>query len=170
MEVASTTDSPSERPSWDLVNCLIVWIISLLATCTRLNVGVLIWNPFTKQIVSVGYNGAPRGQPHCLDVGCEMEENHCVRALHGDTNALYWAGTNSRGCYMYLNYDPCRRCCNHIIQGGITRVVYTTPYKRNDGRNLQVLREAGIEVEEFGLDRLWHQFLTLGWRLYIMRG
>lgn len=139
----------TERPSWDLVNCMIVWVISLLATCNRLMVGVLLWNPETKQIVSVGYNGAPAGQPHCLDAGCEMEDGHCVRSLHGDTNALYWAGTESRGCWMYLNYPPCRRCANHIIQGGITRVVYTVPYRTTEG--IDKLREAGITVDRISV-------------------
>lgn len=163
METSSspTAMPSSERPSWDLINCMIVWVISLLATCLRLQVGALLWNPVTKQILSIGYNGAPRGRPHCLDEGCELEEGHCVRCLHADTNVLYWAGTASRGCWMYLNYNPCRRCANHIIQGGIERVIYTDIYGKRHGETNEILLTAGIEVACMGKLELIKGFLTV---------
>src|SRR5690242_20298129 len=99
------------RPSWYVINCWIVWIISCLATCTRLKVGALLWNPITKQIVAIGYNGAPKGRPHCIDIGCQMEDNHCVNCLHGEANVFYWASLLSQGCILFLNFSPCRRCC-----------------------------------------------------------
>ena len=157
----SASPSTAERPTWDLINCMIVWVISLLATCLRLSVGVLLWDPRTKQIVSVGYNGAPKGMPHCLDSGCEMEGGHCVRCLHGDTNALYWAGTRSQGCWMYLNYSPCRRCVNHIIQGGITRVIFTEFYGSYAEETNEILRMAGIDVSYFPRVKVYEGFLTL---------
>lgn len=151
----------TERPTWILINCMIVWVVSTLATCLRLQVGALIWNPFTKQIVSIAYNGAPKGRSHCLDVGCEMEDGHCVRCLHGDTNALYWAGIASQNCWMFLNYSPCRRCVNHIIQGGIRHVVYTKPYGSTYAETNQILRDAGIQVTWFNHELVWEAFVKL---------
>lgn len=156
----------NDRPTWDQINCMIVWVISSLATCIRLMVGVLIWNPATKQIISVGYNGAPKGMPHCLDVGCEIEGGHCVRCLHGDTNALYWAGTASTGCWMYLNYNPCRRCVNHIIQAGITRVIFTEYYGSNASETLALLEAHGVETKHYPRTKVYEGFLTVLHRLF----
>lgn len=150
----------SERLSWDIINCAIVWIISLLATCLRLRVGALIWHPETKQIVAVGYNGAPSGQPHCIDTGCEMEDKHCVACLHGEDNVFYWAGTRSYGCYLYLNYSPCRRCVNKIIQGKIKRVVFTKYYGNSYYENHDRLRQAGITVTHIDHKRVLKKVLT----------
>ena len=148
---------PRNRPDWTFINLCIVWIISLLSTCTRLHVGGLLWNPKTKQIVAIGYNGSPRGAPHCLDAGCEMEDGHCVRCLHCEQNLLYWAGLASQGCWMYLNYSPCRRCCNLIAQGGIKKVTYTIPYG-NTGPVHEYLLSSGIQVECYNI-RMLSQYL-----------
>jgi dCMP deaminase len=133
------------RPTWDVICTLIAWIISLLATCTRLKVGAVLWNPQTKQIVAIAYNGAPRGQPHCLDKGCEIEDNHCVACLHAEDNIFYWAGTNSEGCHLYLTHTPCRRCVNKILQGKVKKVVRSKVYGNED--HLEILRQAGILVD-----------------------
>lgn len=135
------------RPSWDIILSMIVLVISCLATCMRLQVGALLWNPKTKKIVAIAYNGAPRGMPSCDEVGCLIVDGHCVRSLHADTNVLYWAGEASEGCDMFLTHNPCRRCCNHIIQGKIRRVVYMTPYGDP--------RESALPLDEAGIPQVW---------------
>ena len=38
------------------------------STCLRRQVGAVIVKD--KRILATGYNGAPPGMPHCLDIGC----------------------------------------------------------------------------------------------------
>src|SRR5215831_10652027 len=62
-----------------------VW--SRRSTCMRRNVGAVI--AVNDRIVSVGYNGAPPGEPHCdgktcIPPGCIG----CARAVHAEINAI----------------------------------------------------------------------------------
>jgi dCMP deaminase len=61
------------------------------STCLRASVGAVIVRD--RSILATGYNGAPAGMPHCLDVGCliyesrtpsgDIEQN-CFRTIHAE--------------------------------------------------------------------------------------
>ncbi|MBU4301654.1 MAG: cytidine deaminase, partial [Actinobacteria bacterium] len=55
------------RPSWDKYFLEIAAVVAGRSTCLRRQVGALIVKD--KRILTTGYNGAPRGLAHCLDVG-----------------------------------------------------------------------------------------------------
>ncbi|MGB5617311.1 MAG: cytidine deaminase, partial [Desulfobacterales bacterium] len=46
-------------------------LVAQRSTCTRRAVGAIIVKD--KRILSTGYNGAPSGIRHCLEVGCLRE-------------------------------------------------------------------------------------------------
>jgi dCMP deaminase len=79
-------------------------------------------------IIATGYNGAPKGIPHCDDIGCELDlTGRCVRAIHAEINAVIQCavyGISSRGAIMYVTLAPCRACANAIIQAGIKEIRY----------------------------------------------
>jgi len=103
--------------------------VSRAATCRRASVGAVLVKDGC--IVSTGYNGAPKGEPHCTDVGCEMEHDHCIRCVHAEANALIQAGTigvSTEGVTLYTTTHPCRNCMGLIINAGIEDIVYLTPY------------------------------------------
>ena len=75
------------RQSWDDYFLEVARVVSTRATCPRASVGAVIVSP-DHVILSTGYNGSARGEPHCIDVGCEMVDNHCARAVHAETNAV----------------------------------------------------------------------------------
>lgn len=58
------------RPDWDTVhqNEAILW--ATRGTCKRLQVGGVFVRD--QRTLVTCYNGAPSGQPHCLDVGCDL--------------------------------------------------------------------------------------------------
>lgn len=115
------------RPDYDSWFMTIAQTISSRATCRRRQVGALI--VVEQHIVSTGYNGAPRGLEHCLDVGCEMDGGHCVRCVHAEMNAIIDAGrSRANGGTLYTTSSPCRACMNAIINVGIGRVVYAERY------------------------------------------
>ena len=105
-------------------------IMSRRATCPRLQTGAVIVS-FDLRILSTGYNGAPENSPHCLENGCLMEDNHCVRSVHAELNALLYAarrGISVEGSTMYILHAPCVRCAICIAQAGIWEVYYKYDY------------------------------------------
>lgn len=114
------------------------------ATCPRASVGAVLVSfreghngkPIAR-VLGLGYNGSPRGLPHCLDVGCGMVEGHCERAEHAERNAIYNAaasGVGVEGAVLYVTHRPCWPCFRAIIQAGIAAVVFGEAYGKPDPR------------------------------------
>lgn len=109
------------------------------STCQRAKVGAVIVRD--RSILATGYNGAPAGLPHCLDVGCliyesrtpdgELEQN-CYRTIHAEINAITQAARNGsaiRDADIYVTHTPCIHCLKVLINTGIRTVYYERPYK-----------------------------------------
>ena len=116
-----------QRPSFIDVWLRVASVISTRSTCPRLRVGAVVVNK-ENQIIATGYNGAPRKKPHCDEVGCVMEHNHCINAVHAEVNALLAAGPAARGGSIYVTHKPCKRCANIITAAGIVDVHYSKEY------------------------------------------
>ena len=140
----------TERPSWDVYFMEQAIHVSSRSTCPRAAVGcVMVQDKFA--LVS-GFNGSVRGAPHCTEVGCLMESNHCIRSLHAEQNAIIQAartGVSLLGATCYVTHHPCALCANMLINVGIIRVVYLNMYPPADGG--EFLRQAGIVVERLEL-------------------
>jgi deoxycytidylate deaminase len=68
-------DSREEKPKripWDEYWMNIVEDVAKRSTCLRRQIGALVVK--NNVIVSTGYNGAPRGFPHCLEAGCRRDK------------------------------------------------------------------------------------------------
>jgi dCMP deaminase len=149
-----------ERPDWDVYFMQIAHLVKTRATCPRRWVGALIVRD--RQILCTGYNGAPRGLPHCppggpeneWPVGC-MRAGHCIRTLHAEQNALLQAakfGIPTEGASMYVTCQPCNGCAKMIINAGINRVIYEGDYPDEFAKEL--FRDGGMEVLRLIGDRL----------------
>ncbi len=73
---------------WDAYFLNIAKAVSGRASCPRASSGVVLVKD--KRIVATGYNGAPPGYSECISKGCILVDNHCVRAIHGEQNAIEW--------------------------------------------------------------------------------
>ena len=138
------------RPDWDTYFITITLAVSKRSTCTRAQVGAVIVKD--KRILTTGYNGAPKGLPHCLDVGCEMVGGHCVRALHAEQNAILQAaeyGVPLEGASIYITHQPCQVCAKMIINAGLRRVVYAGHYP--DEIAMKYLRMAAVQIDYYDL-------------------
>lgn len=105
------------------------------------------------RIVSVGYNGFPKG----VD---DSEERYGNRELkykmivHCERNALLFAGRSCKGCTLYTwPFMSCSVCAAMVIQSGIKRCVApSTPdhLKERWSEDLalatQIFHEAGVVV------------------------
>ena len=61
-------------------------IVKLRGTCPRRQVGSVL--VLDGRIVSTGFNGSPPRSPHCEEVGCLMQEGHCIRCIHSECNGI----------------------------------------------------------------------------------
>lgn len=102
-------------------------IVAKRSTCMRLNVGAVVVKD--RRIISIGYNGSPSGDPHCLGNDCPGKEA-CTRTVHAEVNAISHAPPDLRiGSDLYVTDSPCQQCCNLIPGTGIRRVFFHTPYR-----------------------------------------
>lgn len=114
--------------------------VSLRSTCLRRNYGCVIIN--NDEVIATGYNGSPRGETNCSDLGyCEREnEEHNsgnygnCKAVHAEQNAMLSAARSEMlGATMYLygsengkDIDeciPCPICMRMIKNSGIERII-----------------------------------------------
>ncbi len=141
------------RPSWDEYFMKITRLVAERSTCLRRRVGALIVKD--KRIISTGYNGAPKGLAHCLQIGCLREkmkipsgERHeLCRGAHAEQNAIIQAagsGADMNDATMYCTDSPCSTCTKMIINAGIKRLVLGDRYPDELGE--EMIREAGIET------------------------
>jgi dCMP deaminase len=99
------------------------------------------------RILTTGYNGAPQHTAHCNDVGCEMRDGHCARAVHAEANAIVQGalhGVGLAGSTVYCTHQPCLHCAKLLISAGIVRVMYGEAYP--DELSKRFLAEAGVEM------------------------
>lgn len=122
-------------------------------TCNRSIVGAILVTSDKNNIVSIGYNGAPKGMPHCTDVGCIISNNKCIRVVHAEANCLLKA-QKTEGKLLYTTHFPCLNCSNLIINAGIEKIFYTYDYYDIRCVEYQIenqknyLTIAGIEVTQ----------------------
>ena len=117
--------------------------VAARGTCLRRNFGAIIVK--NDEIVSTGYNGAPRGRKNCMDLGyCTREAMNVpsgeryelCRSVHAEMNAIISAARSETiGATLYMAcVDPatgeliagstsCSMCRRLIINAGIQRVV-----------------------------------------------
>lgn len=118
------------RPSWDEYFLTITEQVARRSTCPRASVGAVIVK--NNRIIATGYNGVASGEPHCINTGCLIENNHCQRAIHAETNAVTQAakfGLSIDGATLYywdsLNRptESCVKCSQVMKAAGIIRIV-----------------------------------------------
>lgn len=113
------------------------------STCMRRKYGAIIVH--NDEIISTGYNGAPRGRRNCSDLGCCTREElqipsgqryELCRSVHAEANAIISASRRDMvGATIYLvgkdaqtgellgDATSCAMCRRQVINSGIQRVV-----------------------------------------------
>ena len=141
------------RPSWDEYFMEMAKLVAKRSTCLRRSVGAVLVKD--KRILATGYNGAPRGLKHCIDIGCMRQKlkipsgqrHELCRALHAEQNALIQAslyGISVEGSLLYATNQPCVICAKMLINAGIKEIIIGEGYP--DKMAMDFLRQAGIRV------------------------
>ena len=144
-----------QRPTKDEYYLSIAEAVLARSTCLRRKYGAVIVKD--DEIISTGYNGAPRGMQNCCDVGyCYREEKHITHgeryeaccSVHAEMNAIISASRRDMiGSTLYLvgfeadgspveNITPCSICRRLIYNAGIAAIVM-----RGVGGKLPVRKE-----------------------------
>ena len=142
------------RASWDEYFMEIAEIVKTRSTCLRRQVGAVIVKD--NRIITTGYNGAPAGLKHCIDMGeCDRmrmnipsgQRHELCRALHAEQNAIIQAakmGSQTDEATCYVTLQPCVICSKMLVNAGIKKIVYKGEYP--DELSMSILEEAGIEL------------------------
>ncbi len=144
-----------KRPSWDEYFLEMAQLVAKRSTCLRRSVGAVLVKE--KRILATGYNGAPSGLKHCIEIGCMRqklkvpsgERHELCRALHAEQNALIQAslhGISVKGSTLYATTQPCIICAKMLINAGIKEIVITQGYP--DKMAMDFLKEAKIKIRK----------------------
>ena len=119
-------------------------------------VGACIVNS-ENRIMSVGYNGFPRGCsddvfPWDREGDGELERKYAF-VCHAELNAiLNFRGGSLAGCRVYCTLFPCNECAKAIIQIGITEVIYLEDkYADTDSviASKRIFDAAGVKYRQY---------------------
>lgn len=139
-----------KRIEWDEYFIEIAKMVAKRSTCDRRFVGAVIVRD--RNILSTGYNGSPKGLPHCDEIGHEISDGHCIRTIHAEANALVQAakhGVGVENASLYLTYSPCYDCFKMLVNAGIKEIIYGEFYNsRYDAspKVLKLAKKAGIKI------------------------
>ncbi|MBN2379771.1 cytidine/deoxycytidylate deaminase family protein [candidate division WOR-3 bacterium] len=136
----------------------IATLVAERSTCIRRKVGAVIVRD--KHILATGYNGAPKGLPHCTEIGCLREQLgipsgervEICRGIHAEQNALVQAarfGIPLENGVCYSTVEPCVTCSKMLINAGIVKIVYLEAYA--DKLGAKMLKQAGVEHHQLTL-------------------
>ena len=131
----------------------ITHLVAKRSTCIRRQVGAILVKD--KRVLATGYNGAPSGIAHCLDVGCLREQNkvpsgerhELCRGSHAEQNAIVQAaahGTSIKDAVLLCTNLPCSICIKMIINSGKKSVFYEDGYP--DSLSEDLIKEAGLTL------------------------
>lgn len=128
---------------------------------TSTKVGCVIVSP-EKAILSMGYNGFPRGVNDDVPSRHERPTKYDF-VVHAEENALLNAGRNGtrlNGGILYVTMPPCTHCAGSIIQSGIKEIFYLEPeikkqipgWRDSLGISFTMFNEAGVKVTQLNRD------------------
>lgn len=122
--------------------------VSLWSQDPSTQVGACIVNQ-DKQVLSLGFNGFPRGVEDLLERYTDKETKYKF-VSHAERNALDNAFVDVKGATLYSTLFPCNECAKGIIQKGIKEVVTIAPdptrIHNNLNESLQMFQEAGVTL------------------------
>lgn len=138
------------RPSWDTYFLKLAMLVSERSTCPRMHCGCVLVRD--KRILSTGYNGSIPGDDHCEDAGCLIVENHCIRTIHAEMNAIIQCsihGISTKGATAYVTNMPCTNCAKALIGAGIAEVVIFSDY--HDTKAEQFFEKANVKLRRIAM-------------------
>ncbi|MBD3350046.1 MAG: cytidine deaminase [Candidatus Lokiarchaeota archaeon] len=131
----------NKRPDWDTYFLNVAEVVSTRSTCFRNKVGAVIVKD--KKIISTGYNGAPKYQKNCQEMGYCYRNRHKIKSgtslekcravgSHAESNAICLAAKDGSACeggiiYVFGHVDICPQCRAMIANAGLLKALIRRP-------------------------------------------
>jgi dCMP deaminase len=121
------------RPSKIDYFMTIAQVVSTRGTCIRRQVGCVLID-FHDHIMSTGYNGVPKGMPHCIDepcsgADCESGQGlELCEAIHAEQNALLQCKDTNFIKACYTTVFPCMHCIKLLMNTSCNEIFYMNTY------------------------------------------
>lgn len=142
--------------SWDEYFMGIALFSSYRSKDPNTTVGACIVDNNNK-IVSIGYNGAPRGL-NDDDMPWDREGNFVntkyAYVCHSELNAILNCKNNLENTKIYVSLFPCNECAKAIVQSGIKEIIYLSDkYNGTDSDivSKRILDAAGIKYRKYNV-------------------
>jgi len=136
------------RPTRQQMFMAIAHEVAKRSTCFRLNVGAVV--VMENRIVSIGYNGAPAGEPHCSGNACPGVIPGNCPTVHAEVNALRHLPIELRSGTLkkevYVTHSPCVDCAEECAQYGVTRIFFGAEHTRTIKETGNQLWFRGVEL------------------------
>lgn len=154
------------RLTWDELWMMHARAYALRSSCVQYKIGVV----FVRDncYLSGGYNGPPRGEENCSEVGCAKlnkfgnklpaGSGRC-RGAHAEMNAIVNFGREGgtgklKDSTMFCTFTPCLDCAKHLRNLGIKEIVYEEKYNEVEGKEaIRKLKQGGIKLRRFKLGK-----------------
>lgn len=144
-----------DRIGWKDYFMKMAFLVSERSSCLRRKVGAVL--VMDHQLLTTGYNGAPRNIRHCAETGCLREklnvpsgERHeLCTGVHAEQNAILQAarhGININGAELFCTNFPCSICVKMLINVGVKNIYFAYDYEDIMSRTL--LLEAGVSYHQ----------------------
>lgn len=140
------------RAPWDETFFEMALVLSTRSSCMRRTVGAIAVAPDTHAVLSMGYNGTPRGMKNCDEGGCprcasdappNTGYDRCL-CVHAEQNVVALAAMNGvrlAGSLVYVTLRPCTPCLRLLIQAGVWDVRWTNDPAFDSAEEEQAWRE-----------------------------
>ena len=128
------------------------------SSCVRRQTGAVI--VVDDRVVSIGYNGTPRGYANCNEGGCPrcndpnivsgQDLDKCI-CIHAEENCIIHAanyGAAVKGGVIYTPLSPCIICSKMIINSGIVEVNFQEMYPTS-AASLELMKTCGVKVWQY---------------------
>lgn len=143
------------RISRDTLYMRMAFLVSERTTCPRRRVGCVLVD-MNNKVLSIGYNGVPRGFAHCVDhpcAGAHMPSGtglELCEATHAEQNALL--GCDAQQVYTcYVTASPCVHCVKMLLNTPCGRIVFAEEYPHTEARRLWV-KNSSLHVNHHAWD------------------
>lgn len=164
----TSIEEKDDHISWEEYFMSLAILSSYRSKDPSTKVGACIVNPNDKTILSLGYNGFPRGcddKEFPWEKGDEDEtKTKYPYVVHAELNAILNSHKDLRGSVLYTTLSPCKECCKAIIQAGIKEVVYLHEFEHDDIVRKKMFDHAGVFCRQYRNPNPKNKEITL--RLY----
>lgn len=120
-----------ERKDWDSYFMGLLKEIKKQSSCLKKAVSAILVKD--GRIIASGYNGLPKGIPHCercVRLDEDLKNYSLCQVVHAEINTIILCakfGVSTEGATLYVEYFPCAHCTGALINAGIKEIVYEKP-------------------------------------------